>query len=136
MNAVGYKLVSLAYYSCFAKGKYKLRYLPGTTVTAPGHTLGIMFFPVLNDALYFLKRCSKQKSKTRLLEVEFEYAKTGHPKYISNHYTEASLNVYYDVPHFYRSRRITNAFPGTAVAPSVKVLREIPIPIPKKGVLS
>lgn len=121
---IGYKLTTKAFYSLYAQGKYKLRYLPGTTTTAGPATLGVMIFPRLSDALLFISKCTKRKQNITLLEVE--YSACDYPYSVAANYTEASLDTYYDpdvyIPHS------PDAFIGTVVCKSVKVIRQLAFP--------
>lgn len=124
MTKVGYKLTTKAHYSLYAKGKYKLRYLPNTTVTADPNTLGLMMFPKLSDALAFVGHCNKRKQNIALLEIEYSYCNI--IQYMASPYSEHSLNQYYDPNVFIP--RLPSPHPGTAVCASAKVLRQIPFP--------
>lgn len=119
-----YRLTTKAYYSLYAEGKYRLRYLPGTTVTADPATLGIMVFPELNVAMDFLNQCTKHKNNTILLEVECGDCMLLHR--VCNDYTELYLDMFYK--RIVAEELQCEAFPGTAMCRSVKVLRQIAFP--------
>jgi len=68
---IRYKVVNLNRYSCFVNSsRYSLRYLKGSIVKAPKHTLGIFCFEKREYAEDFVKQARKSKYIFKIVKVE------------------------------------------------------------------
>lgn len=122
---IGYKLTTRHYCSVLAKGKYKLKYPPGTTVHTLPDTIGILIFRTIEDVVLFRRHNRLYRSRTKLLLVEYDqllcFDSPLQP--MSCECSVRALDYYYSVRWVTRAHKPVP--PGTLACPYVHVLKEV-----------